>query len=154
MEYLVVYGLGLVPLLILSGIGRPVDRWAVAAIVASVVVETVAAPLQIGGWRAGVALSNTALFLILWALAERGERWWLIFAAASQLLTVISHAWPWITPGIHTWSGVGLRRALWLAFTAFLFLGALEAWLSRRLAQEMRLDQDPRPDPGGHRDLA
>jgi len=154
MEYLVVYGLGAVPLIVLAAIGRPVDRWAVAAIVASIMIETVAAPLSIGGWRVGVALTNTALFLILWGLAERGERWWLIFAAASQLLTVVSHAWPWITPGIHTWSGVGLRRALWLAFTAFLYIGALEAWLSRRLALEARLNEIGSPDSGGHRDVA
>lgn len=143
MEYLVVYGLGAAPLIVLAAIGRPVDRWAVAAVVASVLTETLAGSLHLGGWRAGVAASNTALFLILWALAERGERWWLIFAAASQLLAVISHAWPWITPGIHTWSGVGLRRALWLASTGFFYLGALEAWLSMRLAQAARADADP-----------
>ena len=154
MEYLVVYGLGLAPILAMAGIGRPVDRWAVAAVVASVAIETMAGDVAWGTWRAGVAITNLGLFLVLWALAERGERWWLIFASAAQLLSVLSHVWPWITPGIHTWSGVGLRRALWLTLTGILYLGVLEAWLSRRLALEARLYENLFPGPGGHRDVA
>lgn len=116
--------------------GDRCERITVAVILAAILVEPFLQPIQISTWRIGVAVGNVALFLALWLLAERAERWWLVFAASIQLLIVATHLIPLTTDQSYTWSGVSLRLGLWSVLSLILFVGAWEAWAARKYAQE------------------
>jgi hypothetical protein len=62
--------------------GEWIDRAATLALMAVVVLTGVLQLLNVPGLMGWIAGLDVALFFTLWALAERGERWWIVALTA------------------------------------------------------------------------
>lgn len=128
----------LLALALLTFKGGRFERIAALLVLGTVIAEPFAAGLHIGTWRIGIVAVNAALLCGLWILAELADRWWLILAAALQLILVLTALMPLMGEGFATQTGVIVRLALWTLISAVLFLGVWEAWADRRFAREAR----------------
>lgn len=146
MEYAVVYGLNLVAFALILWRGEPIERWTVGVLVVSIVLSDALSSVSVGTWRAGVAGTNLLLLAALWPLAIRANRYWIVWVAAAQLVTVLTHLLPVMTDNHLVGSGYILRRWLWIIQSALFFLGAAEIWLARRHA-ELTVSSDPAQGP-------
>ena len=127
--------------------GETVERLAVAALTAAQVLSVLLVPWAIDGFRIGVMLVDVALFIALWALAERGGRWWLVACAGFQLIIVFSHLAPFFAHERLGWAAVTLQWGAWTLVSLTAFVGIWEATAARRFAQEGR--DGARMDHGG-----
>jgi len=84
-------------------------------------------PLEISGWRIGVALVDVSMLAALLWLTVRFDRWWLVAASGAQLVTVLTHALALAAPQILLRTNVEVRWGLGLALLALLFLAPFEA---------------------------
>lgn len=114
---------------------RP-ERIAAALILGLLILEPLAYPLRINAWRVGGLLVNVGFFIGLAWLAERWDRWWLIFAAAVELLLAMTFVMPLMTDEFSVRTGIAVRLGLWGIISLILFAGAWEAWAARRFARE------------------
>lgn len=124
--------------------GRSGDRTAIAVVVLYIIVGEVVESIMWGSWRAGSAFLDLVLFLSLWWIAERTDRWWLVLAAGFQLLVVATHLIPLIQPGFHYWTGTTVRLVIWGLMSISFFIGAWEVQAAARFAREERPDADLR----------
>lgn len=108
------------------------ERAAAAWILACILVEGVAQTIMLNNWRIGVAAVNLVLFLGLWLICERANRWWLVFVAGFQFMALLTHVLPLITDQNTVLTGVLARRGVWIAITITLFLAPWEAWADRK----------------------
>lgn len=115
--------------------GRP-ERIAAVLILALLVLEPLAYPVRINAWRVGGGLVNLVFFLGLVWLAERWDRWWLVFVAAFQLLLIVTFLMPLMTDEFSVRTGIAIRLGLWAVISLLLFFGAWEAWADRRFVRE------------------
>jgi hypothetical protein len=74
-------GLNLTAFALMVWRGAWAERAAAALLLACIVVEGFAQTIMLNDWRIGVAGVNLVLFLGLWALSERADRWWSIDSA-------------------------------------------------------------------------
>ena len=116
--------------------GRGVERIASPIFLVAIFIEPILHPLQIGTWRVGSLLANLGLFLALWKLSERADRWWLVVAAAIQLVILITNLMPLMTGDFTTHTGVAIRSGLWVGISFTLFAGAWEARAAKRFERE------------------
>ncbi|MNN97095.1 hypothetical protein D3C81_2161920 [compost metagenome] len=65
----------------------------------------------------------------------RSTRWWLVLAAALQLLVVCTHLLPFLSSQLTAWTGVTVRLALWALISLTIFGGAWEAMADRRFRE-------------------
>lgn len=86
-----------------------------------------ATPFEIGGWRAGVAMVDAVTFAALMYLAVRFDRWWLIGAAAVQLVTVMTHVVGLVEPDLLLRTNVLVRWLLGFALLGLMAFGPAEA---------------------------
>ncbi len=105
---------------------RP-ERFAAAAVLLGFAATQLVTPLEISGWRAGVALVDVLLLAALLWLTVRFDRWWLVAASGAQLVTVMTHALALAAPQILLRTNVEVRWGLGLALLAFLSLAPIEA---------------------------
>ncbi|QBX38118.1 hypothetical protein E4M02_05860 [Brevundimonas sp. S30B] len=129
---LMLLGANLIALGLLLWRGERFDRIAAAAVAGFIVMEPLIFGLQIHTWRVGISLANTLLFVALWQVAERHARWWLIFAAAIQLLAAVSTLVPLLPSEFTTHTGIVVRGALWTLTSILLFLALVEIDFDRR----------------------
>lgn len=131
-----VYGLNLVAFAFLARNAEVEDWLGMSMYVAALILELLVSDIRINTWMAGLAGVNLLLFLGLWYLAERYDRWWLFLGAITQLATVATHASP-IFNGDH-WvdSGIAFRNVLYVLTSVIFFVGAWEAREARRFARE------------------
>lgn len=130
--FLCLTALGLLALVVFGG-------WPERLIALLVLVNILATPLlepvQIGQWRAGLAVLEVALFVAMWVVVEIRARWWLTAAAGFQFIAVLSHLVA-LTGAYFIWTAVSARiGAAALLSLTFLF-GAWEARAARRFARE------------------
>lgn len=130
--FLVVTFAGLV-CLVWSG-GWPERAIAVLMLI-NILITPFVEPYQIGDWRAGVALLELVVFLVMWAALEIKGRWWLTAAAGFQLIIVVSHLAS-LTGTYFTWTVVSARLGAAALLSLTFFIGAWEAWAARRFARE------------------
>lgn len=116
--------------------GERPERIAAVMVLVLLVMEPLAYPFRINAWRAGGGLVNLAFLIGLVWLSERWDRWWLVFAAALQMLLCLTFMMPLMTNEFSVRTGVALRLGLWGGVSLFLFAGAWEAWAARRYARE------------------
>jgi hypothetical protein len=134
---LIVLGLTVLALGLMSLLGRVPERIAVVAILTYLVAVPLLEDLKIGELRLGVAIAEFALFLFLWALAERFSRWWLTAAAGFQLISVLSFAVPLFFDQVFlVWTGVAARLGAWSLVVIALFFAAFEAWARDRASKD------------------
>lgn len=112
--------------------GGRAERVAVVLLFACIVAEGFAQTILLGQWRIGVAGVNLVLFLGLWWLSERADRWWLVAVAGFQFVTLLTHLLPLITPDNLVGTGVIARRGVWIAITIVLFIAPWEARADRK----------------------
>ncbi len=128
----ILLGATLLGLALLALNGGRYERIAVAALAVYMVVVPLATPIRIENWRVGVAALEVVLFVLLWWLAERSNRWWLTAAAGFQLIAVLSFSIPFIAPGALVLTGVAARFGAWVLITICLFVGVVEVRAGRR----------------------
>lgn len=128
-------------LLLLRG-ERP-ERIAAVLVIAILVIEPLAYPLRINAWRVGGLLVNLGLFVGLAWLAERWDRWWLIFVGGLQLLLTMTFLMPLMTDEFSVRTGIALRLGIWGAISLIFFVGVWEASAARRFAQEAAQHDPP-----------
>lgn len=115
--------------------GAHVERYAAALLATYILVEPLVLPVQLSTWKVGLAGLNLALFIGLWRLSVRSTRWWLVLAAALQLLVVCTHLLPFLSSQLTAWTGVTVRLALWGLISLTIFGGAWEAMADRRFRE-------------------
>jgi hypothetical protein len=115
--------------------GARVERYAAAMLATYILVEPMVLALQLSTWKIGLAGLNLALFIGLWRLCARATRWWLVVAAALQLLVVCTHLLPFLSSELTAWTGVTVRLALWTLISLVIFGGAWEAVADRRFKE-------------------
>jgi hypothetical protein len=129
------WSLNLTGLALLIWKGERVERYAAAMIAAYIFLEPWLQPLQLLSWRVGLAGLNLALFVGLCRLSARSTRWWLVLAAALQLLIVCTHLLPFLSSDLTIWTGVAVRLALWTLISLTIFGGVWEAMADRRFRE-------------------
>jgi len=107
--------------------GRRPERIAAASVLAAFVATQMVTPLEISGWRVGVASVDVATFLALFWLTVRFDRWWLVAASGAQLVTVLTHALALAAPQVLLRTNVEVRWILGLALLALLSVAPFEA---------------------------
>jgi len=132
--------LNAVACLLLFWRGGVEDRLGAGLIIIATVAELVAAPLRNGAWAYGAAGVNLLLFLGLWYLSERYDRWWQFLSAVLQLAILGAHLIPVFSPVIREWTLVTIRLSLWSGVSLLLFLGVWEAASDRRFRRERAVE--------------
>lgn len=127
--------------------GEWIDRAATLALVAAVVLTGVLQLLHVPGLMVWVAMLDVALFFTFWALAERGERWWIVALAGFQFIAVIAYLAPFFAWERLQWAVVTVNWGVWVLDSLCVFVGVWEASFARRFAREQR--DGARMDPGG-----
>lgn len=127
--------------------GEWIDRAATLALVGVVVLTGVLQLLNVPGLMGWVAALDVALFFTLWALAERGERWWIVALAGFQFIAVVAYLAPFFAWERLQWAVVTVNWAVWTLDSLCVFVEVWEASFARRFAQERR--DGARMDPGG-----
>lgn len=118
--------------------GEWVDRAATLALVAVVAATALLQMFHVPGlllWAAGL---DVGLFCVFWALAERGERWWIVALAGFQLIAVLAYAAPFFAWNEMKWALVTVNWGIWLLDSLCVFVGVWEASAARRFAREAR----------------
>ena len=127
--------------------GEWIDRAATLALVAVVVLTGVLQLLHVPGLMIWIALLDVALFVTFWALAERGERWWIVALAGFQFIAVVAYVAPFFAWERLHWAVVTVNWAVWVLDSLCVFVGVWEASFARRFAREQR--DGAGMDPGG-----
>jgi hypothetical protein len=107
--------------------GRRPERLAAAVVCIAFIATQFATPFEVSGWRAGVALVDGVTLIALVLLTVRFDRWWLVFAAGTQLVTVLTHLLGWTAPHLLLRTNVEVRWLLGLMLLALLVVGPFEA---------------------------
>ncbi|MGH7018665.1 MAG: hypothetical protein ACREEY_02225 [Brevundimonas sp.] len=129
------WSLNIAGLALLTWKGARVERYAAALLATYILVEPLVLPFQISTWKMGLAGLNLVLFFGLWRLSARSTRWWLVVAAALQLLIVCTHFLPFLSSQLTAWTGVTVRPALWTLISLTIFGGVWEAMADRRFRE-------------------
>mgnify|MGYP001584608443 CR=1 FL=1 len=129
------WSLNLTGLALLVWKGERVERYAAAMIAAYIFLEPWLQPFQLSSWRVGLAGLNLALFVGLCRLSARSTRWWLVLAAALQLLIVCTHLLPFLSSDLTIWTGVAVRLTLWTLISLTILGGVWEAMADRRFKE-------------------
>ncbi|MFK0299602.1 hypothetical protein ACIQTU_10325 [Brevundimonas sp. NPDC090276] len=127
------WSLNIAGLALLAWKGARVERYAAALLATYILVEPLVLPFQMSTWKMGLAGLNLLLLIGLWRLSARSTRWWLVLAAALQLLIVCTHLLPFLSSQLTAWTGVTVRLALWTLISLTIFGGVWEAMADRRL---------------------
>lgn len=119
--------------------GRP-ERWVAVANVLAWILTPLAYRNNLIDPQWGVFLVDVAFLVLLAALAMTTDRNWLLFAAAFQLLAVMTHIAIAVDRGVRT-----LAYFRGLVIWSYLVLGALAAgaWMFRR---DRRPAAPPKPE--------
>jgi len=111
------------------------ERCAAALLATYILIEPLVLPLQLSTWKIGLASLNVALFAGLWGLSVRSTRWWLVVAAALQLLVLCTHLLPFLSSQLTAWTGVTVRLTLWTLISLTILGGIWEAMADRRFRE-------------------
>jgi len=122
-------------------------------VAAGFLVAWLASPiLRRGGWEGpawtGLAVDGLFLALLLW-VALRSRRYWPLFAAGFELLSVATHLARLIDPGVRAWA-YATADAIW----TYLLLAALSFGVYRRWrepAQPIAAAETATVEPGATR---
>ena len=118
--------------------GEWIDRAATLALVTVVVLTGLLQLLNVPGLMAWIATLDLGLFFVLWALAERGERWWIVALAGFQFIAVVAYVAPFFAWDRLQWAVVTVNWAVWALDSLCVFVGVWEASFARRFAREGR----------------
>ena len=118
--------------------GEWIDRAATLALMAVVVLTGVLQLLNVPGLMGWIAGLDVALFFTLWALAERGERWWIVALTGFQFIAVVAYVAPFFAWERLHWAVVTVNWAVWTLDSLCVFVGVWEASFARRFAREQR----------------
>lgn len=108
--------------------GRRAERIAAIAFIVAMLGSPLVESLQIGQVRWGVGLLALGLFATLFWLSLRVDRWWLIAAAAVQLLSIATYAAALFDPDVQLWASVSFRIVVW---TELMLIGLFGVWEAR-----------------------
>ncbi len=107
--------------------GRTPERIAAVAFLIAMAATPAVDHLHIGGLRWGVGLLAVGLFVALTWLSLVADRWWLLVAAAIQLLSIATYLAVMFDPGVQVWASVSFRILIWVELMLVGLLGVWEA---------------------------
>ena len=109
--------------------GAP-ERSGVLALLVAYLATGLVKTVEVGGLRVGVAAVDVALAIVLIGLAMRHRRWWLLLAAANQILVVMAHVTAVADPTLGLRVSVASRWVFGLVVLYALLGGVVERWLA------------------------
>jgi len=122
--------LSLIPTVLALGLllifGRAPERIAAAAFIAIVFGSPAVQHLEFHNVRWAVAALSLGLLAVLTWLALTADRWWLLAAAGFQLVGFGTYVVALFQPEVLIWSGIALRRIIWLQLMLACAFGAWE----------------------------
>lgn len=118
--------------------GRLDDRLAVIVMTLTQIGSFALTEVTWNGMRAGLLSMDLLCFLLLWILAERAGRWWLVAVAGFQLIGLVGHFAPFLAQERLAWALVTLLWGVWTLVSITVFFGVWEAAADRRFAREGR----------------
>lgn len=127
--------------------GRLNDRLAVGVMALAQIGSFALTEVTWNGMRTGLLSMDLICFVLLWLLAERGGRWWLVMAAGFQLIGLLGHFAPFLAQERLAWALITLLWGVWTLISITVFFGVWEALADRRFAREGR--DGARMDHGG-----
>jgi len=114
--------------------GAFLDRAAAVVMASAVAMSFVVDRIAWNGFHYGLAVVDGLTFIALWLIAERAGRWWIVFAAAFQLLATLGYGAPLLSDLHLAWEAVTLSWAVWLLLVLTFFFGVWEIEADRRFA--------------------
>ncbi|MFC5372368.1 hypothetical protein ACFPIF_07395 [Brevundimonas faecalis] len=122
--------------------GGAFDRAAILTIVGVVVTTSVLQMFYVPGMLIWAAVLDVLQFFILWLIAERARRWWIVFCAGFVLIAVLAHAVPFIVMKRMSWAVITVNWAMWTMISISILVGLWEIAADRRFLRERR-DGEP-----------
>lgn len=113
---------------LLLALGRKPERIAAVAFIAIVLGSPAVQHLEFQNVRWAVGALSLGLLAVLTWLALTADRWWLLAAAGFQLVGFGTYLVALFQPDVLIWSGIALRRIVWLQLMLACAFGAWEAW--------------------------
>jgi hypothetical protein len=90
---------------------------------------------------AGLFVTDVVQLIIFLLIALKTRRWWPLFAAAIQLLMVLTHTARHMDPTLGAWAYI-TGGVIWTyALLGCVLFGALTTWRTRVLEERLRLHQ-------------
>lgn len=117
--------------------GERAERAAAGVVLVAFIATQLVTPIDLAGWRIGVAVVDATAFAALFLLTVKFDRWWLVAASGAQMVTVLTHAMALAAPALLLRTNVEIRWMLGLVLLSLLALGPLEASRLRRLAERV-----------------
>ena len=108
--------------------GRRPERVAAVAFLVAMLATPLVDEFQIDGLRWGVALLAVGLFGTLVWLSLVFDRWWLMAAAAVQLLSIATYLVAVLNPDVQVWASVSFRIVVWVEL---MLIGLFGVWECR-----------------------
>jgi hypothetical protein len=108
--------------------GRRPKRVAAVAFLVAMLATPLVDEFQIDGLRWGVALLAVGLFGTLVWLSLVFDRWWLMAAAAVQLLSIATYLVAVLNPDVQVWASVSFRIVVWVEL---MLIGLFGVWECR-----------------------
>lgn len=127
--------------------GRLDDRLAVLVLTLTQIGSFALTEVTWNGMRVGLLSMDLLCFLLLWVLAERAGRWWLVLVAGFQLIGLLGHFAPFLAQERLAWALITLLWGVWILVSMTVFFGVWEVLAARRFAREGR--DGARMDHGG-----
>lgn len=114
--------------------GRMWDRAAVATMVVVTGASFASQGLIWRGAYVGIMAADVIGFLLLWLIAERAGRWWIIQMAGFQLIGTVAHFAPFLSHQPLAWALISLMWGVWFLIGLSAFFGVWEVEADRRSA--------------------
>lgn len=146
-KQLVLLAFNFIAFAILAWRGGAWDRAAAAVLTAVAAASFATQNLIWRGAYVGVFLADLIGFALLWMLAERAGRWWIVQAAGFQLIVAVAHFAPLLSEQRLMWALVSLMWAVWFLIGLSAFFGVWEVEADRRSIHEGR--HGSKMDDGG-----
>ncbi|MFN3352772.1 MAG: hypothetical protein ACK4Z5_04110 [Brevundimonas sp.] len=126
MTGIVLFLVGIALLTLIAWRGGGIERLAAAlVIVAALVTDVVDGPTA-GGVRWGVAVVDLLALMLLFAMANLVDRWWLLSLASLQLLAMLTHLAPLMGSDHLVDTAVSVRIGIWGACILTFGFGLIE----------------------------
>lgn len=108
--------------------GHP-ERYGVAILLSSQMIEFFFLEWEVGELEAGIAGAQAVLLLIFSRLALRSNRWWPLAVTGCLVLLIMVHLLVVFTP-VSFYAAISARVGVWHLLYLFVLAGVLERWLA------------------------
>jgi hypothetical protein len=124
------------------------EQIAAGAIALAVLITVVLRDPNWAGTQWGAFAADIGLLVVLVVLALRSARFWPLFAAAFQLLCLVTHVARILDPGVREWA-YATGQVIWTQWVLFsIAIGTFNNWRRNR---QLATSEPPTTAPGATR---